>query len=123
MTAERASHTLTGIAARLGLRIRPAIDGDSIVLSATEATALWGVTIREAPRTINVQHISTLLSPRTIGREPLRLGIEQTQNLARALERFDQDCDRYKRISRGQFSGPMSGSEAVRYLRGRHGRL
>jgi hypothetical protein len=29
--------------------------------------------------------------------------------------------DRDKRIRRGQFTGPMSGPEAAKFMRGRHG--
>jgi hypothetical protein len=122
MNAERTIRTLVETASRLGVRLRPTVEDDHIILTSAEAAALWNVTVRHAPASIDIQHLPLLLDPRKIGREPLELTIEQTQRLAQALERFDQDYSRYKRISRGQFSGPMSGSEAMRYLRGRGGR-
>jgi len=124
MTDQQIRHIqlLSAATASLGVRIQPREIIGGIELSVDAVKALWGVVLRAAHLSADTREVGQALGGRSFGRAPLTLDAEGTLRLVRALNRFEQDCDRYKRISRGQFSGPMSGSEAVRYLRGRHGR-
>lgn len=42
------------------------------------------------------------------------------QRLIQRIDRLAEAADRAKRISQGRFTGPMSGAEAARYIRGRY---
>ena len=117
--ASQQTQSLIAAAARLGVRIRPQEVIGGIALS----TALWGSVLRKTHYSVDVREIGHALGGRSFGEAPLVLDAKGTLRIVQALNRFEQDCDRYRRISRGQFTGPMSGSEAARYLRGRRGRL
>ena len=121
--ASQQTQSLIAAAARLGVRIRPQEVIGGIALSVDEVTALWGSVLRKTHYSVDVREIGHALGGRSFGEAPLVLDAKGTLRIVQALNRFEQDCDRYRRISRGQFTGPMSGSEAARYLRGRRGRL
>lgn len=50
-----------------------------------------------------------------------RIRSRELQMLTSALHRLVAATDRERKIARGQFFGPMSSSEAVKFMRGRRG--
>lgn len=112
---------LISAARNLNVRITPTRTEDTnVTLSAADVRALLGpVNLTNLPGT-DANQIRHLLGG---GRRPTELTLSgrDANLLTLCLDRLAQAIDRDRRIRRGQFTGPMSGSEAVRYLRGRHG--
>lgn len=110
---------LVAAAAGLGVRIDPAADRETrvITVSPADGTRLVAAARRLSFSSIESTQVTRLLNS---GHRAATLDIRDAAHLTQALTRLAAAVDREQRISRGQYVGPMSGSEAVKFARGTH---
>lgn len=112
---------LSAAARKLNIRITPTRTEDgNVTVTASDVRALLGAvnsTNLTGPEANQIRHLLYARRPPT----DVTISGRDANLLTLCLDRLAQAVDRDARIRRGQFTGPMSGSEAVRYLRGRHG--
>lgn len=118
---DRELNRLTATAQKIEARISPRRDpeGHHITLSDEDA-----IRIVSAVRHLSNPSLETTFILRTVtgpGGAPWSrtLTVEEVLRLSAAFERLASDAERARRIERGQYVGPMSGSEAVKFMRGR----
>lgn len=111
---------LTAAALRLGIHITPTFDAEtkSVTVTAADAVTLTAATRRLMFGSTETNRITRILGG---GRFEVVLDVGAAADLTRALVSLEREVDRDKRIRRGQFTGPMSGPEAAKFMRGRHG--
>ena len=114
------TRNLIAAASRLGIRITPVYDAEARTATVTSADAvtLTGSARRLLFGSIETNRVSRILGG---GRFDVTLDERAIADLTRALLGLGREFDRDKRIRRGQGVGPMSGSETVKFWRGRHG--
>lgn len=119
------ARNLVAAARALNIRISPvaAVDGGGLVLSVADALSILRLLRATPTRTIedgNIRGIIRVGHDRSDDDSCL-LTVDEAHRLTRALRQIELALDRERRIARGQYVGPMSGSEAVKFMRRMHG--
>jgi hypothetical protein len=108
-------------ARRSNVRINPKRRANErqVVISAADVRELL-VAVNQTS-SIEGNHVRHLLGGSQSQSAEKALGSQQLGRLTMSLNRLADAADRDRRIRRGQYVGPMSGSEAVKFVRGLHG--
>lgn len=118
MSINEAVRHLTAAAASIGIRISPTYDGDTglVTVPETDAAALARGSRTSRASAGDARSLQALLMAR---RGPVDLSAVDALRVARALDDLKRASDRAARVNAGTFTGPMSGSEALRFSRAR----
>ena len=115
---DRDINRLTSAAQKLSVRISPSRVDGTVTVSDADVQMLLGALSRNVS-TVDANQARHLLTSRPEHGAALKLTDREANALALAFEQVSADADRAARIARGQYVGPMSGSEAVKFSLGR----
>lgn len=115
---------LTAAARRIGARVEPRRDRGTglITLPADSVRDLLTAVSRTSSSSIEANQIRSMLGGHRGAAADQSLPAGTAGRLSWAILRMADEAGRAERIARGQYPGPMSASEAVKFLRGRAGR-
>lgn len=116
-----ATEALSGLNVRINPMYLP--EDHKVILPAADVDALTRAVNTAKVQPVESGRIRTLLG---VGRGRNRatdceLSERDAQLLASAIRFLGIAIERDRKISRGQYAGPMSGAEAMKYVRARHG--
>lgn len=115
---------IAAAAAGLNIRIDPTYreEDRKVLLSDNDVKLIAQAVNRANVQTVESNRIRTLLGvDRRSPGAARELTEHDAQQLAAAIRFLGITIERDRRVSRGQYVGPMSGSEAMKFIRAQHG--
>lgn len=107
----------------IGAHITPTLAVNAaVVLTAGDVAAVSEAVTRTVFSSVDGNRVRSLLGVGYGRPRPVTLSWRDTVQLTATIRRLHDAAEREKRIARGQYTRPMSPSEAVKFMRGRGGR-